>query len=63
MTRREIPGNYKKVYKSIISLTKKLSRVNTYNRSEVAKLKKDIEETPSLPQSERAWFMKQVEAL
>lgn len=63
MNRKEIPASYKRVYQTIVSLTKKLTRVNTYSREDVAKLKTDIENAPSLPHAERAWFIKQVEAI
>ena len=63
MTRKEIPPSHKRVYQTMLSLTKKLSRVNSYNRQEITKLKTDIEQAPALPHAERAWFIKQVETL
>ena len=61
--RKDVPESYRKVYESIIRLMKKLVKVNPFNKTDIQKLRKEIEETPTLPNSERGWLLEQVEEL
>ncbi len=48
-------------YKNIVRYTKKLIKVNPYNKEQVAKLRKEIEE--ATPLTEKAWLLKQLDDL
>lgn len=58
--RKDVPSNYRMVYENIIKLTRKISRINPYNKDQMNALKQEIEKAPALPYSEREWLIKQV---
>ncbi len=61
--RKDVPENYKVAYDSIIKMTKKLVRINLYDKEEIKKLKLQIESTKTLPSYARDWLLTQVKEL
>lgn len=59
--RKGVMGNYKAIYSNFITYTRKLIKVNPFDKTQVKKLKKEIMEVRSLP--EKQWFITQVEQL
>lgn len=59
--RKEVMGYHKANYKNIIRYTKKLVRINPYDKSEIQKLKSEIEEVK--PLTEKPWLLEQLEKL
>ena len=49
------------LYKNIVRYTKKLIKVNPYNKEQVAKLRLEIE--AATPLTEKAWLLKQLDDL
>jgi hypothetical protein len=61
VVRKKVLGYHKSNYKNIISLTKKLFKVNPYSQKDKDKLKKEIEEVN--PLTEREWLLEQLKRL
>ena len=59
--RKKIIGYHKNLYGNTIRFTKKLIKVNPFNKKEKEKLKKEIMAAKPLP--ERGWLLEQVENL
>jgi hypothetical protein len=58
---RKDVGYHEPLFKNMIKLTRKLVRVNPYDKNEKAKLKKEIENTN--PLRERTWLLEQLEGV
>ncbi len=58
---RKDVGYHEPLFKNVIKLTRKLVRVNPYDKNEKAKLRKEIESTN--PLRERTWLLEQLEAV
>ncbi len=61
MRRKEVLGTHKVIYSNLIKYTRKLIRINPYDKDEKNKLKEEIERTSPLPEKE--WFLKQLERI
>jgi len=61
LRRKEVIGGYKTAYSKLITYSRKLVRVNPFDRDQVNKLKKEVTEAKSLP--EKQWFLKQLEKI
>jgi hypothetical protein len=61
VVRKKVLGYHKSNYKNIISLTKKLFKVNPYNKKDKDKLRKEIEVLN--PLTEREWLLEQLHQL
>ncbi len=61
LQRKKELGNRTNGYKNIVRYTKKLLKVNPYNKAQIAKLRLEIEEAS--PLTEKAWLLKQLDAL
>lgn len=61
LQRKKQLGNRLNGYKNIVRYTKKLIKVNPYNKEHVAKLRKEIEE--ATPLTEKTWLLKQLDQL
>ncbi len=61
LVRKKVLGYHKANYKNIIRLTKKMLKINPYNKNQKAKLLKEIEEAN--PLAERKWLLKQLKNL
>jgi len=59
--KKMIGTQYLELYKNIIRYTKKLIKVNPYNKDQVAKLRQEIE--AATPLTEKKWLLKQVDSL
>lgn len=59
--RKKVLGYHKANYKNIISLTKKLFRVNPFDRGQIEKLREEVENTS--PLTERKWLLEQLEKM
>lgn len=59
--RKEKIGYYKDIYSNLIKYTRKLLRVNPYDKKQKEKLRKEINEANPLP--ERKWLMEQLEKI
>lgn len=60
LQRKKVMGYHKETYSNIIKLTKKLLKVNPYNKKEIQKLKVQVETTQPLTSSNRKWLLLQV---
>ena len=58
VVRKKDIGYHKANYKNIISLTKKLLKVNPYSKKDIDKLKKEILDIN--PLTEREWLLEQL---
>lgn len=61
LQRKKVLSYHKTNYKNIISLTKKMLRVNPFEREQKEKLKTEIEATS--PLTERRWLLEQLEKM
>jgi hypothetical protein len=61
MRRKEVIGTHQLIYTNLITYTRKLIRVNPFDKKQVEKLKTEINEVKALP--EKQWFLKQVDKL
>jgi hypothetical protein len=61
LRRKQVMGNYKVIYSNLITYTRKLIKVNVYDKEQVSKLKKEIMQVGPLP--EKQWFLKQIERM
>jgi hypothetical protein len=61
LQRKQVIAYHKKVYKNIISLTRKLSTIKPYDKAEKKALLEEIKTTN--PLAERDWLLKQIELL
>ena len=61
--RKDVSETHRKVYESIIRLMKKLVKVNPYSKPDIKKLRTEIEQTATLPYSEKEWLLEQVDEL
>ena len=61
LQRKKELGTRTNTFKNTIRYTKKLIKVNPYNKDHVAKLRKEIEE--ATPLTEKAWLLKQLDDL
>lgn len=61
LQRKQVLGYHKSNYKNIVRYTKKLLKVNPYSKEHIAKLQQEIEE--ATPLTEKAWLLKQLDAL
>ncbi len=61
MRRKEVMGSYKNIYSNLIKYTKKLIRINPYDKEEKDRLALEIQGTSPLPEKE--WFLKQLEKI
>jgi hypothetical protein len=61
LQRKKVLGYHKTNYKNIISATKKLLRVNPFDRAEKEKLRTEIESIS--PLTERTWLLEQLEKM
>lgn len=61
MRRKEVLGSHKAIYSNLIKYTKKLIRINPYDKDEKEKLAVEIQRTSPLP--EKDWFLKQLEKI
>jgi hypothetical protein len=61
MRRKKVIGYHKNIYNNLIQFTKKLIRINHYDKEKIAKLHKEIETAEPLP--ERQWLLKQLNEL
>ena len=59
--KKMIGTQYLALYKNIIRYTKKLIKVNPYNKEHITKLRKEIE--TATPLTEKKWLLKQVDTL
>lgn len=59
--KKDIGDNYRLLYKNLLKFTQKLLRVNPYDKSKKAKLRKEIE--AANPLIEKQWFLEQLENL
>lgn len=63
LQRKKVMGYHKATYSNIIKLTKKLLKVNPFDKAAKAKLQTEIENTNPLTPSNRKWLLLQVEKL
>ncbi len=61
--RKKIIGYHKAVYKNILRYTKKLVKINPYNKTQIEKFKKEVELVSPITSSERTWLLQQIERL
>lgn len=61
MHRKKVIGYHRDIYSNLIRYTRKLVRINPYDKSEKEKLKKEIQDAN--PLAERGWLLKQLDAL
>ena len=61
LQRKKELGNRINGYKNIVRYTKKLLKVNPYNKNQIAKLRQEIE--TATPLTEKAWLLKQLDDL
>ena len=61
MHRKKVIGYHKNIYSNLIRYTRKLVRLNPYNKSQREKLRTEIEAAEQL--RERKWFLEQLEAI
>ncbi|MCH2081241.1 MAG: hypothetical protein MK226_02565 [Saprospiraceae bacterium] len=59
--RKKMIGYYKDIYSNLIKYTRKLLRINPYDKKQKEKLRKEINEANPLP--ERKWLMEQLEKI
>lgn len=59
--RRQVTGVHKLAYTNIIKYSRKLIRINPFDRTQVSKLREEVESAKPLPEKE--WFLKQLEKL
>lgn len=59
--RKKVIGYHKSIYSNLIRYTRRLVRVNPYDKAQKTKLRKEIEGANPLP--ERAWLLERLEAL
>lgn len=59
MRRKKVIGYHKNIYKNLIQYTKKLIRINPFNKDHKTKLRQEIETADPLP--ERQWLLEQLE--
>ncbi|TXB65556.1 hypothetical protein [Phaeodactylibacter luteus] len=59
--RKDIIASYKALYSNLITYTRKLVRINPYDRAEIANLRKEITSANPLP--EKDWFLEQLAKL
>lgn len=59
--RKKVIGYHKSIYNNLIRYTRRLVRVNPYDKSQKEKLRKEIEKANPLP--ERQWLLEQLEGL
>ena len=60
LQRKKVMGYHKAGYSNLIKLSKKLLKLNPYDKSAKVKLKTEIENTNPLTPSNRNWLLKQV---
>lgn len=61
ISRKKTIAYHKNIYKNLIRFTKRLVRLNPYDREQKEKLRKEIEAANPLP--ERKWLLEQLEAI
>lgn len=61
LQRKKVMGYHKAGYSNLIKLTKKLLKLNPYDKSAKVKLKTEVENTTPLTPSNRNWLLKQLE--
>jgi len=61
LQRKKVMGYHKSNYKNIIRFTKKLTRINPFEKTEREKLQQQIEEAN--PLTEKRWLLEQLQAL
>lgn len=61
LSRKDVIGYHRSNYQNIIRYTKKLVRLNPYNKEKREKLRQEISDTS--PLTERTWLLKQLDAL
>lgn len=59
--RKEVMGSYRTIYSNLITYTRKLVRINPYDRSELDNLRSEIKAASPLP--EKDWFLQQIDKL
>jgi len=59
--RKKIIGYHKAVYKNILRYTKKLVKINPYNKAQIKKFKEEIQQITPITSSERSWLLEQIE--
>ncbi|MFN7116562.1 MAG: hypothetical protein ACK4TA_07150 [Saprospiraceae bacterium] len=61
LNRKELVGSYRPIYQNIIRYTKKLVRLNPYDKARKEKLRQEILNVNPLP--ERPWLLKQLDKI
>ncbi|MCB0662710.1 MAG: hypothetical protein KDC24_08220 [Saprospiraceae bacterium] len=63
MQRKKVMGYHKSNFSNLIRMTKKLVKINPFNREQVEKLRKDVVEANPMGGRERNWLLQQIDAL
>ncbi|MEZ5057540.1 MAG: hypothetical protein R2879_10960 [Saprospiraceae bacterium] len=63
MQRKKVMGYHKSNFTNLIKLTKKLIKINPFNKEQVAGLKEEVENAKPMASTERNWLLRQIEAL
>ena len=61
LRRKQVMGNHNAIYSNVITYSRKLIKVNPFDKSQVEKLRKEVAEANPLPN--KPWFLKQIEQL
>ena len=63
LQRKKVMGYHRSNFQNVIYYTKKLTRVNPYEKEELKALSNEINEAKPLAEGERKWLLEQLEAL